>query len=56
MNRESPAMPVWRGLLLAAPTHRRRCGGMVATSLKSLDEIREGSLIAAPYVPTIEPG
>ena len=28
---------------------------MLATSVKSLDEIREGSLIAAPHAPTIEP-
>ena len=28
---------------------------MVATSMKTLDEIREGSLIAAPHVPTVEP-
>ena len=28
---------------------------MLATSLKTLDEIREGSLIAAPQAPTIEP-
>jgi glucose/mannose transport system permease protein len=28
---------------------------MVATSLKSLDEIRDGSLIAAPIAPTLEP-
>ena len=28
---------------------------MLATSLKTLDEIREGSLIAAPHAPTIEP-
>jgi glucose/mannose transport system permease protein len=28
---------------------------MVAASLKSLDEIREGSLIAAPLAPTLEP-
>jgi glucose/mannose transport system permease protein len=28
---------------------------MVATSLKSLDEIRDGSLIAAPFAPTLEP-
>jgi glucose/mannose transport system permease protein len=28
---------------------------MVATSLKSLDEIRDGSLIAAPFTPTVEP-
>jgi glucose/mannose transport system permease protein len=28
---------------------------MLATSLKSLDEIREGSLIAAPFAPTLEP-
>jgi len=27
----------------------------LSTSLKSLDEIREGSLIAAPHAPTIEP-
>ena len=28
---------------------------MLATSVKTLDEIREGSLIAAPHAPTIEP-
>ncbi len=28
---------------------------MLSTSLKTLDEIREGSLIAAPHAPTIEP-
>ena len=28
---------------------------MLATSVKTLDEIREGSLIAAPHSPTIEP-
>ena len=28
---------------------------MVPTSMKTLDEIREGSLIAAPHVPTVEP-
>ena len=28
---------------------------MLATSLKTLDEIRAGTLIAAPYAPTIEP-
>lgn len=28
---------------------------MVAASLKSLDEIREGSLVAAPLAPTLEP-
>lgn len=28
---------------------------MLATSLKTLDEIREGSLIAGPHAPTIEP-
>ena len=28
---------------------------MLATSVKTLDEVREGSLIAAPHAPTIEP-
>lgn len=42
-------------LLLAAIYTLAPMWVMVATSLKSLDEIREGSLIAAPHAPTIEP-
>jgi len=42
-------------LLLAALYTLAPMWVMVATSLKSLDEIREGSLIAAPHAPTIEP-
>ena len=42
-------------LILAALYSLAPMWVMLATSLKTLDEIREGSLIAAPHAPTIEP-
>ena len=42
-------------LMLAALYSLAPMWVMLATSLKTLDEIREGSLIAAPHAPTIEP-
>ncbi len=46
---------VYAVLILAALYTLAPLWVMVATSLKSLDEIRDGSLIAAPLAPTVEP-
>jgi glucose/mannose transport system permease protein len=46
---------VYSALILAAIYTIAPLWVMIATSLKSLGEIREGSLIAAPLAPTFEP-
>ena len=54
MNRASRFF-LYFTLILAALYSLTPMWVMLATSLKTLDEIREGSLIAAPHAPTIEP-
>ena len=54
MNRASRFF-LYFTLILAALYSLAPMWVMLATSLKTLDEIREGSLIAAPHTPTIEP-
>ena len=54
MNRASRFV-LYFTLILAALYALAPMWVMLATSLKTLDEIREGSLIAAPHAPTIEP-
>ena len=54
MNRASRFL-LYFTLILAALYALAPMWVMLATSLKTLDEIREGSLIAAPHAPTIEP-
>ena len=54
MNRASRFL-LYFTLILAALYALAPMWVMLATSVKSLDEIREGSLIAAPHAPTIEP-
>ena len=54
MNRVSRIF-LYFTLILAALYALAPMWVMLATSLKTLDEIREGSLIAAPQAPTIEP-
>ena len=54
MNRVSRFL-LYFTLILAALYALAPTWVMLATSLKTLDEIREGSLIAAPHAPTIEP-
>ncbi len=54
MNRISRFF-LYATLILAALYALAPMWVMLATSLKTLDEIREGSLIAAPHAPTIEP-
>ena len=54
MNRVSRLF-LYFTLILAALYALAPMWVMLATSLKTLDEIREGSLIAAPQAPTIEP-
>ena len=54
MNRVSRFF-LYLTLILAALYALAPMWVMLATSVKTLDEIREGSLIAAPHAPTIEP-
>ena len=54
MNRVSRFL-LYFTLILAALYALAPMWVMLSTSLKTLDEIREGSLIAAPHAPTIEP-
>ena len=54
MNRVSRIF-LYLTLILAALYALAPMWVMLATSVKTLDEIREGSLIAAPHAPTIEP-
>ena len=54
MNRASRFF-LYFTLILAALYSLAPMWVMLSTSLKTLDEIREGSLIAAPHAPTIEP-
>ena len=54
MNRVSRIF-LYLTLILAALYALAPTWVMLATSVKTLDEIREGSLIAAPHAPTIEP-
>ncbi|MGL5004218.1 MAG: carbohydrate ABC transporter permease, partial [Casimicrobium sp.] len=54
MNRASRFF-IYAILLLAAFYALAPLWVMIATSFKSLDEIRDGSLIAAPLAPTLEP-
>ena len=54
MNRASRFF-LYLTLILAALYALAPMWVMLSTSLKTLEEIREGSLIAAPHAPTIEP-